>query len=143
RWEPYQAPTNKRARYLYYYKAWFDQGLKSSVYTNAPAGLLFPGDTTVPESVRNSIGPSHWGRFAPRLGLAWDVNGNGLMTIRAAYGIYTEYPQQCHSQPDQLRRQSGRLFGSRLLGSQQSAAAHIDSPKSHSRTVLREHRRRG
>src|SRR5437879_12311266 len=26
------------------------------VYTNAPAGLLFPGDSTVPESVRNSIG---------------------------------------------------------------------------------------
>src|SRR5438128_4181799 len=56
------------------------------VYTNAPAGLLFPGDSTVPESVRNSIGPSHWGRFAPRLGLAWDVNGNGLMTVRPAYG---------------------------------------------------------
>ena len=92
RWEPYQAPTNKRARYLYFDRAWFDQGLKSSVYTNAPAGLLFPGDAAVPKSVRNSIGPSHWGRFAPRLGLAWDVNGNGLMTVRGAYGIYTDYP---------------------------------------------------
>jgi hypothetical protein len=92
RWEPFQAPTNKRGRYLYYDKAWLDQGLKSTVYTNAPAGLLFPGDAAVPKSVSNSIGPSHWGRFAPRLGLAWDVNGNGLMTVRAAYGIYTDYP---------------------------------------------------
>ena len=92
RWEPYQSPTNKRARYLYYDKAWFDQGLKSTVYTNAPAGLLFAGDAAVPKSDSNSIGPSHWGRFAPRLGLAWDVNGNGLMTVRGAYGIYTDYP---------------------------------------------------
>ena len=92
RWEPFQAPTNKRGRYLYYDKAWFDQGLKSTVYTNAPAGLLFPGDAAVPKSVSNSIGPSHWGRFAPRIGLAWDVSGNGIMTVRAAYGIYTDYP---------------------------------------------------
>ena len=92
RWEPFQAPTNKRARYLYFDKAWFDQGLESTVYTNAPAGLLFPGDAAVPKSASNSIGPSHWGRIAPRVGLAWDVNGNGLMTVRAAYGIYTDYP---------------------------------------------------
>ena len=92
RWEPFQSLTNKRRRYLYYDKSWFDQGLESSVYSNAPAGLLFPGDAAVPKSVSSSIGPSHWGRFAPRVGLAWDVNGNGLMTVRAAYGIYTDYP---------------------------------------------------
>jgi Carboxypeptidase regulatory-like domain len=92
RWEPYQAPSNERGYYLYFDQAWFDQGVESSVYENAPAGFLFPGDPQLPKKVQHSIGPDHLLRFAPRLGLAWDVQGNGLMTVRAAYGLYTDYP---------------------------------------------------
>jgi hypothetical protein len=90
RWEPYQSPTNKRGRVLYFDQGWFDQGLRSTVYKNAPAGLLFPGDPGIPNN--SHIGPSHWVRFAPRLGLAWDPQGDGRMTVRAAYGIFTDYP---------------------------------------------------
>jgi len=90
RWEPFQSPSNKRGRVLYFDQAWFDQSLRSTVYKNAPAGILFPGDPGIPND--KHIGPSNWLRLAPRLGMAWDVSGNGMMTVRAAYGIFTDYP---------------------------------------------------
>ena len=90
RWEPYMAPWNRAGRVLYFEQEWFDKGIHSTVYKNAPAGMLFPGDPGVPDS--KSIGPDHLLRFAPRLGLAFDPKGDGRMTIRAAYGLYTDYP---------------------------------------------------
>jgi hypothetical protein len=58
-------------------------GLKSSVYPAAPAGLIFTGDSGVPEHFH----PMHrvW---APRLGLAYDPKGDGKMAIRAGFGMY-------------------------------------------------------
>ena len=90
RWEPFRAPYDKRERVLYFKQEWFDQGIRSKIYPNAPAGLLFRGDSGVPEGI--GIGPNHTLRFAPRLGLAWDPQGDGRMTIRSAYGIFTDYP---------------------------------------------------
>ena len=64
----------------------FAEGVKSTVYTNAPAGLNFPGDTLTPAATVSTatIGISSY----PRFGLAWDPQGNGKMTVRAAYGQY-------------------------------------------------------
>lgn len=90
RWEPFLAPWSKDGRQLHFKQEWFDKGIRSSVYKNAPVGILFRGDPGMPDN--NSISASHWLHLAPRLGLAWDPSGNGRMTVRAAYGVFFDYP---------------------------------------------------
>ncbi len=62
----------------------FAPGNQSTVYPNAPNGLLFPGDSGVPDT----IAPIFKGDFAPRVGFAWNPLGNSRTVIRAAYGIF-------------------------------------------------------
>src|SRR5262249_16091932 len=50
RWEPFLAQHDKEGRILHFQKVWFDQNLHSTVYKNAPAGLLFPGDPQIPNT---------------------------------------------------------------------------------------------
>ena len=91
RWEPYTWPYDHRAVSAQYSKKWFDQGLHSTVYTNAPTGILFPGDPGAAD-VGYSEHSAAWLHFAPRLGLAYDPRGNGMTVVRAAYGIFYDYP---------------------------------------------------
>jgi outer membrane receptor protein involved in Fe transport len=64
----------------------FEPGKKSRVLTNAPAGLLYPGDPGVP----GGLIPTDKKAFAPRLGVAWDPDGRSRSLITASYGIFYE-----------------------------------------------------
>jgi hypothetical protein len=62
----------------------FAPGHQSTVYPGAPNGLLFPGDSGVPDT----IAPIFKKDFAPRVGFAWNPLGNSRTVIRSAYGIF-------------------------------------------------------
>jgi hypothetical protein len=92
RWQPFtvQHATNDFVYNFDYSR--FQQGLTSSVYKNAPAGLVFPGDPGFPG---NSGYNPDWALFSPRLGVAWDPNGDGRMSVRASYSLtYEDLPLQ-------------------------------------------------
>src|SRR5262249_12018463 len=86
RWEPYLSPYNNRGQNEHFDLDLFKQGVHSKVFVNAPAGLIFPGDSQYTGG-KYFNGP-RWAKFFPRLGLAWDPEGKGRMTVRAAYGMY-------------------------------------------------------
>ena len=44
RWEPYLAPYNNRHENEYFSPALYAEGMHSTIFTDAPAGLFFPGD---------------------------------------------------------------------------------------------------
>jgi hypothetical protein len=66
----------------------FQQGIRTSVFNNAPAGFYYPGDPGFPGKAGIH---KQWTNFSPRLGLAWDPNGDGRTSIRASYALSYEY----------------------------------------------------
>lgn len=62
----------------------FVPGRQSTVYPDAPPGVLFPGD----EGVGSYIAPVYGKAIAPRVGAAWNVTSDGKTVLRTAYGIF-------------------------------------------------------
>ncbi|PWU05072.1 MAG: TonB-dependent receptor [Terriglobia bacterium] len=90
RWEPFLPEHNSNGFVENFDVGRFLAGQRSGVYKNAPAGLIFPGDPGYPGQ-SNVFGRT--AQFAPRVGLVWDPNGDGRMTIRASYGVFFDTPQ--------------------------------------------------
>ena len=99
RWEPFTPQVRTDKRHGRFQRDWFDQGIQSTVFENAPKGFLYSGgdrpegvagDAMMPDVAR--LSDNQWGHFAPRVGMSWDVSGDGRTSIRAAYGIFFDYP---------------------------------------------------
>ncbi len=90
RWEPYIGGSMPLGYVMHFDRTLFDQNVHSSVYPNAPAGVLFPGDKGFDTNGRPSN--TKLNDFAPRLGVVWDPKGNGRMTVRLSWGIFYDMP---------------------------------------------------
>ncbi|MDQ6758512.1 MAG: TonB-dependent receptor [Acidobacteriota bacterium] len=58
----------------------FSPGAQSKQFPTAPSGLIYATDTRFPYR-------GDFNNFAPRVGLAWDLRGDGRTAVRASYGI--------------------------------------------------------
>ncbi len=84
RYEPYTPWNETKGRYEQFRAADARAGIKSQVYKNAPAGLFFRGDAGVPDrGVRGTMTD-----FAPRVGFAYDLAGNGRSSVRGGFGVF-------------------------------------------------------
>jgi len=100
RWEPFLPQVSTNGKVYNFDHNRFLQGTRSVVFKNAPAGLYFPGDPGFPD---NSGVKKQWLKFAPRLGVAWDVTGDGQTSLRTFYGLSYDYL------PLQWRINAGRV----------------------------------
>ena len=80
RWEPY-LPQHTEAIYHFDYDR-FRQGSEQRLRQCA-GRPHYRGDPETPENGVNN----RWLQFAPRVGLAWDVNGDGLTSVRTSHAL--------------------------------------------------------
>ena len=85
RWEPYFGQNVENNAIAIFVRENFDRGIKSQVFHNAPAGLIYPGDAGFPSGQTGL--DIQWWNLAPRLGLAWDVHGDGRLAVRSSYAM--------------------------------------------------------
>ena len=85
RWEPFMAWNEVKHRTeVFQIGQAVPGGPHSSLYTGAPPGLFFAGDSGVPERGVNS----NLLNFAPRLGFAYDVFGDSKTSLRGGFGMF-------------------------------------------------------
>ena len=84
RWEPYIPLHDNGGRVGEFNPAAYAAGTKSTLYPNAPAGLLFAGDAGVPTSGL----VANYKNFMPRIGFAYDLFGDGKTSLRGGGGLF-------------------------------------------------------
>ena len=85
RWEPYFGQNVLNNAVSIFNMDNFQRGIKSQVFLNAPAGLLYPGDEGFPDGQTGLN--KQWWNLSPRAGFAWDVRGDGRLSLRSSYSM--------------------------------------------------------
>jgi hypothetical protein len=81
RWDPNLPPTIANGR-----AATFVPGQQSTVYPNAPAGMVFPGDS----GVGGGLMQTTYGYWEPRIGVAWQPKSMPHTSVHAGFGLFTQ-----------------------------------------------------
>ncbi len=89
RWEPAIAQQIRNGAIYNFDVDRFLAGQKTTVFTNAPPGFLFPGDSGF---VNGNAGmENHWNQWSPRVGAAWDPTGRGTSVVRGGYALAYDF----------------------------------------------------
>lgn len=91
RWQPLIPYTDSHNRL-----PCFEPGEQSTLYPNAPLGLLLAGDPGCPKGTYNRRLDS----FAPRIGFAYRLTQDGKTSIRGGAGYYFQPPETLAYQDD-------------------------------------------
>ena len=96
RWEPYFGQNVQNGAVAIFVMDNFLQGIHSTVFHNAPAGLIYPGDPGFPKG-KTGLN-TQWWNLSPRGGFAWDVRGDGRLAVRSSYSMgYDFMPGEYHN----------------------------------------------
>ena len=90
RWEPYFGQSMRNVAIPVFSLDAFDSGQVSGLFNNAPAGLVYPGDAGYPNGTTGLS--KKWLNISPRIGLAWDVSGDGRTAFRSSYALAYDMP---------------------------------------------------
>jgi Carboxypeptidase regulatory-like domain/TonB-dependent Receptor Plug Domain/TonB dependent receptor len=91
RWQPLIPYTDSHNRL-----PCFEPGMQSTLYPNAPLGLLLAGDPGCPRGTYNRTLDS----FAPRIGFAYRLTEDGKTSLRGGAGYYFQPPETLAYQDD-------------------------------------------
>jgi hypothetical protein len=90
RWEPFLGQELENGAIYNFSMDNFRRNVKSTVFINAPAGFIYPGDEGFPAGKTGL--KKQWLNLSPRVGFAWDVSGDGRTALRSSYGIAYDFP---------------------------------------------------
>ena len=89
RWEPGLAQQIRNGAIYNFSVDRYLRGERTTQYTNAPPGFLYPGDAGFANGKAGMN--DHWLQFSPRVGFAWDPSGDGRMSFRTGYSLAYDF----------------------------------------------------
>jgi hypothetical protein len=88
RWEPWFPQQHQNGAIYNFSTERFRAGQRSTVFPQAPPGFTYPGDEGFPSKAGMD---REWLNVLPRVGVSWDPTGDGRTSIRAGYGMNSDF----------------------------------------------------